>query len=102
MRCCDSLEKFEGFDCESTGGKQVLHHLLTDRRAARQQRKLSIINTTKHDTLKGRRTSEALQENMKLKTSISRDVGEVQRRRRREDVVKIFGSGFFEAVQGGA
>lgn len=31
-----------------------------------------------------------------------RDVGEVQRGRRREDVVEVFRSGFFEAVEGGA
>lgn len=34
--------------------------------------------------------------------SVLRDVGEVQRGRWREDVVKVFGSRFFEAVEGGA
>lgn len=33
---------------------------------------------------------------------VLRDVGEVQRGRRREDVVEVLGSGFLEAVQGGA
>lgn len=33
---------------------------------------------------------------------VLRDVGEVQRGRRREDVVEVFWSGFFEAVEGGA
>lgn len=35
-------------------------------------------------------------------TLVLRDVGEVQRGRRREDVVEVFGSGLFEAVEGGA
>lgn len=33
---------------------------------------------------------------------VLRDVGEVQCGRRREDVVEVFRSGFFEAVEGGA
>lgn len=34
--------------------------------------------------------------------SVLRDVGQVQRSRRGEDVVEVFRSGFLEAVEGGA
>lgn len=33
---CDLLEKLEGFDVESTGGKQILQCILTHRGARRQ------------------------------------------------------------------
>ncbi len=44
VRCCYSLEKLEGFYCESTGGKQILQLLLADRGATRQRGKEILIS----------------------------------------------------------
>lgn len=92
----NSLEKLEGFHCESSGGEQILQVFLTDRRAARQ----------------GWNAGEVLEHEKCLDTKqilcfrtwklVSRDVGEVQSGRRWEDVVEVFRSGFFETVEGRA
>lgn len=89
----DSLEKLEGFHCESSGGEQILQVFLTDRRAARGRR------TQRREVSDGAAKEPVCFRTWKL---VLRDVGEVQCGRGREDVVEVFRAGFFEAVEGGA